>query len=131
MALSEGDFESAASTLRASIEHSDSWMTRFYLSKALASGGQNEAALVELQTCLERIGESTALYLDDIPTAQYHAPLFYWLGRTEQALGNNTSAVKHLEHYLSLRVAEDRSRATEDARDRLATLTTELQQAAL
>ena len=106
-----------------SIERVDFWLTRFYLGKAYAQAGYGAEALGEFELCLERVGEATALFLDDIPTFEYHAPVYYWLGRTRQAIGSYSGATRAFERFLSLRVDGDTSDITEDARSRLTELT--------
>lgn len=122
MALASNDIEGATSAFNASLQRSDAWLTRFYLGRAYAVAGNHEQALVEFRLCADRIGESTALYLDDIPTFQYHAPLYYWLGRTRQELGMDNEASESLNRYLSLRVDSDNTGWTADARTRYASL---------
>jgi hypothetical protein len=41
--------------------------------------------------CRRRIGETTALFLDDVPTFRYTAVLNEWLSRTTAALSGQRS----------------------------------------
>jgi tetratricopeptide (TPR) repeat protein len=122
IAAAEEDTTAAVAALNSSLQRADSWQTHYFLGRALADGGDPAQALLEFDLCLQRIGESTALFLDDIPTFQYSAPLYYWLGRTRHELGMESEAREMLEKYLSLRDASDQSVWTVDARSRLATL---------
>ncbi len=119
IALSNDDAVAAVDAFNASLQRADSWLTHYALGRAYAFAGYHAEALGEFEMCLRRIGESTALYLDDIPTFQYHAPLYYWLGRTKQEMGMNNEARDDLNYYLSLRVDADESPWTEDARQRI------------
>ncbi len=123
LALQRQDYVAAVDALRASLDRVDFWLTRFYLGKAYAMAGNHAEALGEFELCAERLGESTALFLDDIPTFEYHAPLYYWLGRTRQAMGSQSGATRDLERYLLLRTDGDAGVETRDARERLAALT--------
>ena len=125
----QGDFLAAVDALNASLQRRDFWLTRFYRGQAYALTGNHAEALGEFEICLERLGESTALFLDDVPTFQYHAELYYWLGRTKQAMGSVKGAREDLERYLELRVESDPSPVTEDARQRLAELPGKVQTA--
>lgn len=118
IALANNDAQAAIIALNASLTRNDAWLSHYALGRALAAAGDHALALAEFELCLQRIGEATALYLDDIPTFHYHAPLYYWLGRTQQELGMVGEARQNLDHYLSLRVAADSSPWTEDARSR-------------
>ncbi|MEP5763853.1 MAG: hypothetical protein ABJ308_04635 [Halieaceae bacterium] len=117
--LSQDQTAAAVDALTNSIAHSDAWLARFDLGRTYASAGYYAEALGELEKCAERIGESSALFLDDTPTFHYSAELFYWLGVTRQELGMQEAAREDLSHYLSLRVDSDHSIITRDARQRL------------
>lgn len=122
LALEEGDTVAAVDALNKSIAHSDSWLARCSLGRAYAQAGYHAEALGELEQCEDRLGESTALFLDDIPTFHYSAPLYYWLGLTREQLGMLDAARQDYTRYLSLRVDSDQSEMSRDARERLAEL---------
>ena len=122
LALAAGDSVAGVDALNASIAHSDSWLARCSLGHAYAHADYHAEALGEFEQCEDRIGESTALFLDDIPTFHYSAPLHYWLGRTRQQLGMLDAARQDYTRYLSLRVDSDQSVMSRDARERLAEL---------
>ena len=122
LALAAGDTAAAVDALNTSIAHTDSWLARCSLGRAYASAGYHAEALGELEQCENRIGESTAVFLDDTPTFHYSAPLYYWLGLTRQQLGMLDAAQKDYSRYLSLRVDSDQSEMSRDARERLAEL---------
>jgi len=77
----------------------------------------------EFEICQKRLGEVTALFLDDMPTFHYSVELSYWLGRAQHELGMSDASAKSLEAFLSHRKTEDRSLFVADARSRLTTLT--------
>ena len=65
----------------------DPWLARFDLGVFFVEAGRYAEALSELELCEKRKGEATALFLDDIPTYRYLAPLPYWLGRAQEGMG--------------------------------------------
>lgn len=119
LALSDKNFVAAVDAFNSSLRRVDFWLTRFFLGKAYAMSGNHAEALGEFELALERIGESSALFLDDIPTFHYHAPLYYWLGRTKQDMGSLQGAADDLGKYLSLKVITDETFETIDARRRM------------
>ncbi len=118
IALRDEKYVVAVDAMNESIRHSDTWLARFYLGRTYVSADYYAEALGEFELCLRRIGETSALFLDDVPTFQYHAPVHYWLGRTRQALGGQSEGQSDLQRYLSLRIESDNSPLTEDARAR-------------
>jgi tetratricopeptide (TPR) repeat protein len=122
LALAAGNIAAGVDALNTSIAHTDSWLARCSLGRTYALAGYHAEALGELEQCEDRIGESTAVFLDDIPTFHYSAPLYYWLGLTRQQLGMPDAARQDYTRYLSLRVDSDQSEMSRNARERLAEL---------
>jgi eukaryotic-like serine/threonine-protein kinase len=116
IALHEGSFIEAVDTILGSINKADSWLARFQLGKAYFKAEAYVEALSEFETCQTRIGESTALYLDDIPTFRRSIELSYWLGNVQQELGITNNAIKNLQSYLDHKKSGP---LTNDARTRL------------
>lgn len=119
IALAEARFVDAVDLLVASIADTDTWLARFTLGQTYALADYQAEALGEFKQCEDRLGEATALFLDDIPTFHYSAPLYLWLAKTKQQLGMSREATADYERYLDLRVATDASQLTIDARTRL------------
>ena len=80
----------------------DLWLARYMLGIAYMQGGAAAEALTEFESCLKRRGEAASLFLDDVPTYRYAAPLYYWLGRAQQDLGQ-ASARDSFQTYIALR----------------------------
>jgi tetratricopeptide (TPR) repeat protein len=88
IAIEEGRFADAMDSIRAGIALTDSWLSRFYLGRAYFAAGQYIEAIDEFESCMERKGEATALFLDDDePTYHYMAALKTWLNKSREALG--------------------------------------------
>ncbi len=87
LAAAAGDTGSAVDALNASLQHADTWLARFELGRTYAQAGYFAEALSELELAEARIGEASALFLDDVPTFHYSARLEEWLGLTREQLG--------------------------------------------
>ena len=89
-------------------------MTNREMGGVTAQGGIS-LALDEFTICMERRGEAASLFLDDLPTYRYVAPLYYWLGVAQQELFMSAAATANFEAFLQLRpnggvLVEDASR---------------------
>ena len=71
----------------------------------------------EFEKCRERRGEATAIFLDDLPTFHYYAPLPYWLGRAREM--QKLDARPQFQEFLRIRQAAAGDPLVEDARRRL------------
>ena len=74
-------------------------------------------AFDEFDSCLERRGEATAVFLDDIPTFRHLAALSYWIARAQDGLGMGTAATENYQAFLALR--PDGGPLADDANRRL------------
>ena len=93
---------------------------RFDLGVAYVEAGLYAQAPSEFEICQTRRGEATAIFLDDLPTFRYLAPLPYWLGRAKEGLGMKPAAAEHYRAFLALRPEGLRDPLAADARKRLA-----------
>jgi eukaryotic-like serine/threonine-protein kinase len=84
----------------------DLWLVRFYKGLAYSAAGAHAEALREFEACLNRRGEATAVFLDDVPTYRHIVVVSYWLGRTHEALGAHETARRHFRDYVALRSPE-------------------------
>jgi len=114
--LKAGEPVAAIDKLRAAIDMADLWLIRFQLGKAYLEAGFSAESMDEFQTCYDRIGEATALFLDDRPTWRYTATLPYWFGRAEESLGMGHAAKDKYRTFLRIR---PNGVLSEDARERL------------
>jgi tetratricopeptide (TPR) repeat protein len=112
----------AIDVLQESLKKTDTWLGRLELGKAYLAGGANAEALSEFEACLERKGEATALFLDDIPTYHQVVDVYYWLGLSQQELGMVAGAMKNYSFLVDQKSDLDKSALTEDARSRLGIL---------
>jgi tetratricopeptide (TPR) repeat protein len=96
----------------------DTWLGRFLLGRSYLEADAFAEAHSEFERCLERRGEATALFLDDVPTYRYLPPVHYWLGRALEGLGSDAAAESYLT-YLEIKANGDGGTLVEDARRRL------------
>ena len=121
IALANKRFSEAVQQYRSAKDLRDIWAARFGLGVAYVESGATGAfalAIIELEACLKRAGEATALFLDEVPTFRYFAPLHYWLGRAKEGL-NRADAAADYRAFLALRPAGSSDPLAADARRRL------------
>ena len=106
-ALADGRMPDAIRFLREGWQQYDLWFARFLLGRAYFEAGHFPEALDEFQTCVDRKGEITDVFLVDGATLRYFPPALYWLARTEQAMGDVDGAGELYRSYLELRVEAD------------------------
>jgi tetratricopeptide (TPR) repeat protein len=122
--LSRERYVDAADSLKAAIKFADVWLARFYLGVAYEMAGRHGEAISELEICLKRRGEATALFIDEVPTYRYLAPLPYWLARAQEGLGQSAQAKANYEAFLAQKKERTKDPLVSDARKRLELLTT-------
>jgi serine/threonine protein kinase/tetratricopeptide (TPR) repeat protein len=122
--LSRERYVDAADSLKAAIKFADIWLARFYLGVAYEMAGRHGEAISELQTCFNRRGEATALFLDEVPTYRYLAPLTYWLARAQDGLGQTGQARTNYQAFLAQKKGRTSDPLVSDSRRRLELLIT-------
>jgi len=80
----------------------DTWMGRFDLARAYVALGAFAEAETELEACLKRRGEVTALFLDESPTYHLFPPVYYYLGRAQEGM-KSPAATESYKTFLALR----------------------------
>ena len=96
----------------------DTWLGHLDLARAYLAAGAFPEASSELDTCRNRSGEATAVFLDDIPSFHYFPPVYYYMGRAQE--GNQSSgAAESFRQFLAIKAkADPGDRMVEDARKR-------------
>ena len=97
---------------------SDTWLGRFYLAKAYVQAGMFTEASSQLEKCLKRRGEASAVFLDDVPTFRRLPPVYYYLARAQEGL--HSSAAKDSYRTFIEMQPNGTSPLLADARTRLA-----------
>jgi tetratricopeptide (TPR) repeat protein len=118
IAIAAGQYVKAVDELNAAQKLADLWLVRFALGLAYFHHGHYPEAVSEFEKCRERRGEATAVFLDDLPTFHYYAPLPYWLGRAREMQKQDARA--QFEEFLRIRERATGDPLVDDARRRLA-----------
>jgi tetratricopeptide (TPR) repeat protein len=116
-----GHLPASADALGRARKLADLWLGRFLMGVTNVEGGRFELAQTDLELCLKRRGEAMALFLDDMPTFRYLAPVYYWLGRALEGQ-KHPGAPDNYRTFLTLRPEGSRDPLADDARRRLAQL---------
>jgi tetratricopeptide (TPR) repeat protein len=123
--LIEGDIQLSRGKPRQAIElfqdskrRSDSWLARFDLARAYLEAGAFTDANSELETCLNRRGEATDIYIDEQQTFRYFPLTYYYLGRTLEGLKSQGAADAY-RNFLAMKVAKAQDPMVDDAVKRL------------
>ena len=122
IALSQKRNADAQLEVGRALELADLWMVRLASGIANVQGDNSPQAKQDLEQCLERRrGEATSVFLDDVPSIRYLAPVHYWLGRAREGLNNREQALESYKTFLTLRPADSRDPLAADARRRMGT----------
>src|SRR5713101_45213 len=97
----------------------DTWLGRFDLGQAYLEAGAYAEADSELEACLKRRGETTALFLDESPTYRLFPPVYYYLGRAQEGL-KSPAAVDSFKAFLAMKENASKDPLVTDARRRVA-----------
>ena len=112
----------AIAVFTAAVSMVDTWIGRFDLGRAYLDAGLFVQADSEFERCLKRRGEAMELFMGDMPTYSYVAPVYYYLGRAEEGLGS-PGAANSYQKFVTLQSQGDGSPLLEDAKKHLAKLT--------
>src|SRR6185436_5324591 len=76
----------AIDALRAAQSAADLWLVNFQRGVAYVEARRFPEAIASFDTCVQRGGEATAVFLDDTPSVRYLATLLYWHARAQEEL---------------------------------------------
>jgi tetratricopeptide (TPR) repeat protein len=107
--LIRGEAELARGRAPAAIRHyaaarkiADTWAGRLDLGKAYLEAGAFAEADAELEACIKRRGEATALFLEEFPSFHRFPPVYYYLGRVREGL-KSPAAVEAFKSFLAFK----------------------------
>ena len=118
-ALKRGDAKRAIALFLEGQRLADTWLGRLDLGRAYIEAGAFTEADSELEKCLKRRGEASAVYLDDVPTFRALPPVYYYLGRAQEGL-RSPAAAKSYNTFLSIKERGYEAGLVKDAQRRLA-----------
>src|SRR5437660_1847814 len=118
MTLKRGDAKRAIALFQEGQKLADTWIGRVDLGRAYIEAGAFTEADSELEKCLKRRGEASAVYLDDVPTFRAIPAVYYYLGRAQEGL-KSPAAAETYKTFLGLKQNADRDPLAVDARRRI------------
>jgi tetratricopeptide (TPR) repeat protein len=118
IALARKQYVAAIGALNDAQKLADLWLVRYALGLAYFQDGHYPEAVSEFEKCRARRGEATSVFLDDLPTFHYYAPVPYWLGRAREM--QKLDARPQFEEFLRIREGATGDPLVEDAKKRLA-----------
>ncbi|HEY6943492.1 MAG TPA: protein kinase [Candidatus Acidoferrum sp.] len=121
MSLERGDAKKAIALFLEAQKSSDTWIGRLDLGRAYIGAGAFTEADSELEKCLKRRGEASAIFLDDVPTFRALPPVYYYLGRAQEGL-KSPAAVETYKTFLTIKQKGDEVGLVKDAQRRVASL---------
>ncbi len=108
----------ALDAFKDALKLADLWLARYDVAVAYVHAEHYAEALAELEACVKRRGEATAVFLDDTPSFRYMAALRYWLARAQEGLGQRSAAQANYREYVALRTESTDDPLLADARRR-------------
>lgn len=118
LALKRGDAKGAIADFEESRKIADTWLVRLNLGRAYLEAGAFTEADSELEKCLRRRGEASALFLDDVPTFRSLPQVYYYLGRAQEGL-KSSAATDSYKTFLAIKEKGDEVGLVKDAQKRL------------
>jgi tetratricopeptide (TPR) repeat protein len=116
--LKRGHAAPAIDRFRAALSVSDGWLAHFERARAYVAAGAYAQADSDLELCLQRRGEATAVYLDDNPSYHLLPPVYYYLARAQEGL-HSAVAAESYKSFLAIKESGDEKGLVADARRRL------------
>jgi tetratricopeptide (TPR) repeat protein/predicted Ser/Thr protein kinase len=106
LSLANGNTAKAIKLFQEAQTFVDTWLGHFALGRAYLEGEEYVEAHSEFELCLKRHGETTAIFLNDLPTYCYFPLVHYYLGRTQEAL-NSPGARESYQKFLDIKANAD------------------------
>jgi len=97
----------------------DTWIGRLDLGRAYIDLEAYTEADSELEKCLKRRGEASAIFLDDVPTFRVLPPVYYYLGRAQEGLKSQAAAAESYKTFLAIKANGGEAGLVTDAKKRV------------
>jgi tetratricopeptide (TPR) repeat protein len=114
----QGELHAAVTSFEQAQKIVDTWLGRYDLGRAYLEAKLYPDAQNELDVCLKRRGEASAVFLDDNPTARYVPPVYYFSGLAKSGL-NSSSAAEDFKAFLKIKQQSAPDPMVSDAKRRL------------
>jgi len=118
MSMARGNTAGAISLFREAQDIVDTWLGHFALGRAYLEAEAYTEAYSEFEKCLQRSGETTSIFLNDLPSYHYLPQIYYYIGRAQEGLGSDAAADSY-NTFLKIKEKADDEPFVEDARRRL------------
>ncbi len=119
--LKKGKSREALQSFQEAQKLSDTWLGHFDLGRAYLDAGAYTEASSEFDVCLDRRGEATSVFLDDIPSYHLLPPVYYYQGRAREGL-KSPGATESYKTFLAIKEKGASDPLVADATQRLAAL---------
>ncbi|HEY3351054.1 MAG TPA: protein kinase [Thermoanaerobaculia bacterium] len=116
--LHRGKAREAVADFEEAKKIADTWLGRYDLGRAYVELGAFTEAHTELEACVKRRGEATAVFLDDVPSWRYFPPALHALGRAQEGI-KSPAAADSFKAFLAIRGNAAGDPLVADARRRL------------
>ena len=116
--LRRGKAREAVADFEEARKIADTWLGRYDLGRAYVELGAFTEADTELEVCVKRRGEATALFLDDVPSWRYFPAALHALGRAQEGI-KSPAAADSFKAFLAIRGNAGGDPLVADARRRL------------
>jgi tetratricopeptide (TPR) repeat protein/predicted Ser/Thr protein kinase len=100
--LKKGNARDALSSFQEAQKLADTWLGHFDLGRAYLDAGAFTEASSEFDVCLNRRGEATSVFLDDVPSYHVLPAVYYYQGRAREGL-NSPGAAESYKTFLSIK----------------------------
>jgi tetratricopeptide (TPR) repeat protein/predicted Ser/Thr protein kinase len=115
--IRQGKGHEAVRELTEAKKVADTWLGRYDFGRAYVLLSAFTEADTDLDVCMKRRGEATAVFLDDVPTWRLFGPVLYWRGRAQERL-KSPAAAESYKAFIALRPDAGGDPLVADARRR-------------
>ena len=119
IALRNGDARVALQLFNEAQKLGDTWLGRYALGRAFLAAERYPDAEREFDKCLLRLGEATAVFLDELPTYRFLPPVHFYMGQVREAMKNERGALDSFRKFLDIKKDGDEQGLVADARGRV------------
>jgi tetratricopeptide (TPR) repeat protein len=117
--LKKGNARDALNSFQEAQKLADTWLGHFDLGRAYLDAGAFTEASSEFDICLNRRGEATSVFLDDVPSYHVLPAVYYYQGRAREGL-NSPGAAESYKTFLSIKEKGAGDPLVADAQRRIA-----------
>jgi tetratricopeptide (TPR) repeat protein/predicted Ser/Thr protein kinase len=118
--LKKGNARDALNSFQEAQKLADTWLGHFDMGRAYLDAGAFTEASSEFDICLNRRGEATSVFLDDVPSYHVLPAVYYYQGRAREGL-NSPGAAESYKTFLAIKEKGAGDPLVADAQRRLAT----------